>query len=213
VIVDGGVTAYDPVVAQTTATGRAARLPRTERREQLLDVAAGLILDKGIEAVTMEGVAAAAGVSKGLGYAYFANSSTLLRALLEREVGKLNDRVREAFRGETTFEGRLRAVIHAWFDHVEEQGILMGRLLQATRNDGPHVEARNAYNRFNERWWADLAERELGVPNGQGQIATAILLSGLEGVVQRWVHCGDRRPELEDVFIRVAMGGLQNLRT
>ena len=190
---------------------RPARLPRSERREHLLDVAAGLILDKGIEAVTMEGVAAAAGVSKGLGYAYFANSSTLLRALLEREVGKLNERVRKAYSGETTLEARLRAVVHAWFDHIEQDGILMGRLLQATRNDGPHVEARNAYNRFNEKWWADLAERELGVPNSQGQIATAILLSGLEGVVQRWVQCGDTREELEEVFMRVAMGGLHNL--
>jgi len=58
-------------VAPTEATPRPARLPRNERREQLLDVAAGLILEKGTEAVTMEGVAAAAGVSKGLGYAYF----------------------------------------------------------------------------------------------------------------------------------------------
>jgi AcrR family transcriptional regulator len=199
-------------VATSADATRPSRLPRSERREHLLDVAAQLILEKGIEAVTMEGVATAAGVSKGLGYAYFANSGTLLRALLNREVRKLNDRVFSAFGKEDDFEARLRAVIHAWFDHIEEQGVLMGRLLQATRNDGPHVEARNAYNRFNEQWWADLAERELGVPNGRGRIATAIILTGLEGVVQRWTQCGDTREELEEVFMRVAMGGLQNLR-
>ena len=175
-------------------------------------MAAGLILDKGIEAVTMEGVAAAAGVSKGLGYAYFANSSTLLRALLEREVRKLQGRIVDAVKDATTFESKLRATIHAWFDVIEEQGILMGRLLQATRNDGPHVEARNAYNRSNEAYWARLAEKELGVPRQHGLIATSLLLAGLEGVVQRWTQCGDSREELEDVFIRLAMGGLQNLR-
>jgi len=159
----------------------------------------------------MEGVAAAAGVSKGLGYAYFDNSSALLRVLLEREVRKLNERITAASTRETTFEGRLRATVHAWFDHVEEHGVLMGRLLEATRNDGPHVEARNAYNRFNERFWAEHAERDLGVPNGKGQIATAIILAGLQGVVQRWTQCGDSRAELEDVFMTVAMGGLQNL--
>ena len=199
-------------MATSADATRPSRLPRSERREHLLDVAAQLILEKGIEAVTMEGVATAAGVSKGLGYAYFANSGTLLRALLNREVRKLNERVFAAFGQEDDFEARLRAVIHAWFDHIEEQGVLMGRLLQATRNDGPHVEARNAYNRFNEQWWADLAERELGVPNGRGRIATAIILTGLEGVVQRWTQCGDTREELEEVFMRVAMGGLQNLR-
>lgn len=196
----------------STADSRPARMPRTERREHLLDVAAQLILDKGIEAVTMEGVAAAAGVSKGLGYAYFDNSSVLLRALLEREVGKLNARVLEAFAGAAEFEAKLRATIRAWFDHVEEDGVLLGRLLEAARNDGPHVEARNAYNRNNERFWADLAERELGVPNGRGQIATAIILAGLQGVVQRWTQCGDTREELEEVFLRVAMGGLHNLQ-
>ena len=190
-----------------------ARMSRSDRREHLLDVAAQLILEKGIEAVTMEGVAAAAGVSKGLGYAYFDNSSALLRSLLEREVGKLNARVVEAFKGASDLESRLRATIGAWFDHVEENGVLMGRLLEAARNDGPHVEARNAYNRFNEQWWADLAERELGVPNGRGQIATAIILAGLQGVVQRWTHCGDTRAELEEVFMRVAMGGLRNLQS
>jgi AcrR family transcriptional regulator len=199
-------------LVSTTDDARPARLPRSERREHLLDVAARLILDKGIEAVTMEGVASAAGVSKGLGYAYFANSSTLLRALLEREVRALNSQIFAAFGKEETFEARLRAVVHAWFDHIEEHGILMGRLLQATRNDGPHVEARNKYNRFNDQWWADLAERELGVPNGKGRIATAIILAGLEGVVQRWSQCGDSREELEEVFMRVAMGGLSNLR-
>jgi AcrR family transcriptional regulator len=186
---------------------RAARLPRSERREHLLDVAAELVVARGPEAVTMEGVAAAAGVSKGLGYAYFANSSTLLRALLEREVGKLQERVAAALAAETTFEGKLRATISAWFDVVAESG-----LLQAASNEGPHVEARNAYNRRNDRFWADLAERELGVPRHRGEIATAILLSGLEGVIQRWTQCGDDRAELEEVFIEVAMGGLERLR-
>ena len=105
-------------MAPTEATPRPARLPRSQRREQLLDVAAGLILEKGTEAVTMEGVAAAAGVSKGLGYAYFANSSTLLRALLEREVRKLQSSIMEALGRETTFEGKLRATVRAWFDSL-----------------------------------------------------------------------------------------------
>ena len=200
-------------MARSAAAARPARLPRSERREHLLDVAAGLILEKGIEAVTMEGVAAAAGVSKGLGYAYFSNSSTLLRALLEREVRKLQGRIVEAMKDKDTFEDKLRATIHAWFDVISEQGILMGMLLQATRNDGPHVEARNAYNRANDEFWAELAQRELGVPKEHGLIATRILLSGLEGLVQRWTQCGDRREVLEDVFIEMAMGGLDRLRS
>ena len=198
-------------MAPTEATPRPARLPRSQRREQLLDVAAGLILEKGTEAVTMEGVAAAAGVSKGLGYAYFANSSTLLRALLEREVRKLQASIMEALGRETTFEGKLRATVRAWFDSLAEQGVLLGHLLVASRNEGPHVEARNAYNRNNDDFWAGMAQRELGVPIERGRIAARILLSGLEGLVQRW-QCGDSREDLEEVFVQMAMGGLERLR-
>jgi len=191
---------------------RPARLPRNERRAQLLDVAAQLILEKGVDAVTMEGVAAAAGVSKGLGYAYFDNSSALLRTLLEREVENLNGRIADAVRRERGFEGRLRATVHAWFDHIEARGVLMGRLLEATRNDGPHVEARNEYNRRNERFWAEIAEKELGIPRARGEIASAILLAGLQGVMRRWTECGDDRDELEAIYLRVTMAGLLALK-
>lgn len=191
---------------------RAARLPRNERREHLLDVAAELVVERGVESVTMEGVAAAAGVSKGLGYAYFANSSELLQALLKRELKRLQSCVVAALEAEEGFEPKLRATVHAWFDVVTERGVLLASLLHAAWHEGPHVESRNAYNRRNDAFWADLAERELGVPREHGEIATAILLAGLDGVVQRWSQCGDDRDVLEDVFMRLAVGGLQHLR-
>jgi AcrR family transcriptional regulator len=195
-----------------TGPARAARLPRNERREHLLDVAAALVVERGVESVTMEGVAAAAGVSKGLGYAYFANSSELLQALLKRELKRLQARVVDALQAETGFEPKLRATVHAWFDVVSERGVLLASLLHAAWHEGPHVEARNSYNRRNDAFWAELAERELGVPRERGEIATAILLAGLDGVVQRWSQCGDDRELLEDVFMAVAVGGLTNLR-
>lgn len=55
-----------------------------ERRNQILDSAAQLILNAGITAVFMESIGREAGVSKGLVYAYFATRSALLVALLTR---------------------------------------------------------------------------------------------------------------------------------
>jgi AcrR family transcriptional regulator len=95
---------------------RAARLSAEERREHFLDVTAQLVLEKGAEAVTMESVAAAAGVSKGLGYAYFSNRNELLLSLLNRELGELQRRSTEEIRRATDFEGRIRATVRVWFD-------------------------------------------------------------------------------------------------
>src|SRR6266403_6308199 len=67
---------------------RARRLPAEQRREHLLDVGAAIILDSGFETLTMESVAERAGVSKGLGYAYFENAEELALALYDREMAE-----------------------------------------------------------------------------------------------------------------------------
>lgn len=70
---DGTVAAPVPVTS--------ARLGRAARREALLDVAAGLVGSGQLDAVTMESVAEASGVSRALVYRHFANRAELLGAL------------------------------------------------------------------------------------------------------------------------------------
>ena len=55
-----------------------------ERREELLDVAASLFVEKGFQATTMEDVVAASGMSKGGVYHYFKSTEDLLYALMQR---------------------------------------------------------------------------------------------------------------------------------
>jgi AcrR family transcriptional regulator len=63
----------------------APRLPRDQRREQILDAALTLIERDGYAGVTMEAVAREAGVAKPVVYHAFSNGAELLRALLSRE--------------------------------------------------------------------------------------------------------------------------------
>ena len=63
----------------------APRMPPEERREQLLDATLSLIAAKGYEAVSMEGIARKAGVTKPVVYDLFGSLADLLEALLERE--------------------------------------------------------------------------------------------------------------------------------
>ena len=185
---------------------RSARLPREARREHFLDVAAVLVAEGGVDAVTMEGVAAAAGVSKGLGYAYFTNADDLLRALLERELGKLGSRIQAAVRETEGYESRTRAAIHAWFDALTEHGPLLGALTQADVGRGPAEEARKGYNRQMESFWGAMAERELGVPKREAAIVAAIFIAGTRGLLERWVECRDPRSLLEETSVRATMG-------
>jgi AcrR family transcriptional regulator len=63
----------------------APRLPPAERRQQLIDAALGLIIEKGYPAVSIEAVARIAGVTRPVVYDHFPNLGRLLAALVDRE--------------------------------------------------------------------------------------------------------------------------------
>ena len=61
------------------------RMPRAQRREQLLDVTLALLAEEGFDALSVEAVARRAGVNRAVVYRSFANLQVLLVALLRRE--------------------------------------------------------------------------------------------------------------------------------
>lgn len=191
---------------------RAPRLSGTERREHFLDVTADLVIARGVESVTMEAVAAAAGVSKGLGYAYFSNRNELLLSLLNRELGELQRRSTDEIRAATDFEGRIRAAVKAWFDVMAEKGALIGTLLQSQAIQGPLAERRKTYNQEQHDFYGRLAEKEFGIPRRKAVAAAAILLAGMSGIIERW-RSGDSRLLLEETYVDVVLGALQGMST
>ena len=62
----------------------ARKLPRAERRDQLLDTALAIVREEGTDALTLGHVAERAGVSKPIAYEHFGTRSGLLIALYER---------------------------------------------------------------------------------------------------------------------------------
>jgi AcrR family transcriptional regulator len=193
------------------AAVRPARMTKEARREHFLDVAAELVADRGIEAVTMEGVAAAAGVSKGLGYAYFDNRGELLVALFKREVAVYRQRTRDRMAAATDFEARLRVGVAGWFDMVAERGQLLGTLLQASQVQAALQPHRSRYYRDLEELYGRMAADALGIPKEKAVIASAVLIAGLSGVVDRWVECKEPRELLEETFVQAALGAFRNL--
>jgi AcrR family transcriptional regulator len=75
----GGVTSASPVKRPY-----APRMAPQERREQLLDTGQAIALQRGFHAVTIDGVAKAAGVTRPVVYGLFADRGELLTALLGR---------------------------------------------------------------------------------------------------------------------------------
>lgn len=69
----------------TSATQRAERLGPVRRRPLILDAALRLLVSEDSAAVSMDAIAAAAGVTKPVVYSCFPSKTELWRALIERE--------------------------------------------------------------------------------------------------------------------------------
>lgn len=189
----------------------ATRLPARQRREQFLDVAAELVLERGADGVTMEGVAARAGVSKGLGYAYFANRDELLLSLFDREASRLDEAMGEAFGAEGSFEGRIRATLHVFLDVLAERGPLLARLLQASSVQGPVEDRRRARQQASEAFVARQIEAEFAISRKVAATAATILMKGVEGAIEAWLDGRGSRRTIEETFVRMSMGSLAAL--
>ena len=77
-------------------SGRRTRRPPDVRRASILDAAERLVVERGIDAITMADVAAASDVAKGTVYLYFDSRDELIRALRERFADELLAGVRGA---------------------------------------------------------------------------------------------------------------------
>jgi AcrR family transcriptional regulator len=75
----------------------AKKLPADERRAQLLEAALTIAVERGVDALTMRPLAAAAGVSLGVVHYHFHDKDTLLTHLGQTQILQVNDGMRLAF--------------------------------------------------------------------------------------------------------------------
>lgn len=191
--------------------GTARRLPAELRRSQLLDVAAELVAEHGAEAVTMEGVAARAGVSKALGYRYFDNADELLLTLHEREMAGVGARVADAMAGATTFEATIRTSLTTWLDILDERGPVITNLMQARPISGPVERQSRAIHAMVSEFYGERAAEDFGLSPRTATAAASVLLSGLDGLIDCWRHRAMPRRELIDIYTTMCVGAMQAL--
>lgn len=75
----------------------APRLPAAERRDQLIQAAQGIALERGFHAVTVDGVARACGVTRPVVYGVFEDRTALLAALMDRAETRVMAQLAQVF--------------------------------------------------------------------------------------------------------------------
>ncbi|HVE96730.1 MAG TPA: TetR/AcrR family transcriptional regulator [Pseudonocardiaceae bacterium] len=120
---------------------RGVRMPRDERRAQLLVAATDVFVNNGYHATVMDDIAEHAGVSKPVLYQHFPGKLELYLALLERHTDELVRRVRGAI--EETHDNRQRVLnaVRAYFDFVDGDGGAFRLVFESDLRNQPAVQA------------------------------------------------------------------------
>ncbi|MEU3341664.1 TetR/AcrR family transcriptional regulator [Streptomyces sp. NPDC002144] len=118
-------------------TGVRRRMGVEERRQQLIGVALELFSQRSPDDVSIDEIAAAAGISRPLVYHYFPGKLSLYEAALRRAADDLAGRFREPHQG--PLGARLLRAMHRFFDFVDEHGPGFSALMRG----GPAVGSSN----------------------------------------------------------------------
>ena len=102
----------------TTQKPRGGRLPRRERRVQLLDSALGVFVAQGYHAAAMDDIAERAGVSKPVLYQHFPGKLDLYLALLDAACDEVIDNCRQALAATHDNKTRVAAAMAAFYTYV-----------------------------------------------------------------------------------------------
>ncbi|MDY6054568.1 TetR/AcrR family transcriptional regulator [Micrococcus sp.] len=95
------------------------RLPRAERRLQLLSVARTVFSAEGYSRAAMDAIAEAALVSKPVLYQHFPGKHELFLELMDTEVQDLLDRMQAALAGPEDNQTRVSVTVQAVFDYMD----------------------------------------------------------------------------------------------
>jgi AcrR family transcriptional regulator len=190
------------------------RMSTGERREQLLASGAQLLGHRPYDEVSIEEIAAAAGVSKGLLYHYFPTKKDFVLAALERGERELAELT--APDPDLDPAAQLDASLDRFLDFVEEHEVAYSAIFRSRGGGDPAVQAALEDGR-RQRMDAvldALATWEAAPASGERTPALETAVQGwfffIEGAVLRWLEHRDlERDQLRELLGLALISSLQ----
>ena len=157
------------------------RLPRDERRAQLLSAALEVFTSAGYHSAAMDEIAERAGVSKPVLYQHFPSKLDLYLAVLDTHIDSLVFAIQRAIQSTPDNSERVQATIGAYFDFIEAEGEAFRLLFESDMNVEPAVRER--LNRMTYDCAAAVSA-VISLDTGLPQEAAMLLGVGLIGSAQ-----------------------------
>ena len=172
--------------ASGEARPRGARMPRRERRVQLMESALEVFVVHGYHSAAMDDIADRAGVSKPVLYQHFPGKLDLYLALLESSCDTIIDNCRLALASTNDNKLRVQATMQAFFDYVSSDTEAFRLVFESDLTSEPAVRAH--IDRVTTECAAMIAEvihDDTGLPD-EASLLLAVALVGMAQVSARF---------------------------
>jgi AcrR family transcriptional regulator len=191
---------------------RGVRLPRQERRQQLLSAAREVFVAQGYHAAAMDDIAERAGVSKPVLYQHFPGKLELYLALLDAGIEVLLDAVDVALASTHDNKVRVQTMMQAYFAYVDDPEGAFRLVFESDLTNVPAVRQRVDY--VNQQC-AEKVSHVITADTGLSETQALLLASGLIGMAQtsalRWLRDAERVPR-EDAAALVSSLAWRGIR-
>lgn len=160
---------------------RSARLPRDERRAQLLVAALEVFTAAGYHSAAMDEIADRANVSKPVLYQHFPSKLELYLAVLDLHIDSLVFAIQKAIASNRENSSRVAATVDAYFGFIDSEGEAFRLLFESDMNLEPQVRER--LNRMTYDCAAAVSA-VISIDTGLGKEESMMLAVGIIGTVQ-----------------------------
>ena len=163
-----------------------ARMPRRERRAQLLESALEVFVAQGYHAAAMDDIAERAGVSKPVLYQHFPGKLELYLALLDRSCDQIIDNCRAALESTDDNKQRVEATMAVFYEYVAHDTGAFRLVFESDLTNEPAV--REQVDRVTAecaRLIAGVIHEDTGLPDEASRLL-AVSLVGMAQVSARF---------------------------
>lgn len=193
-------------VTSEPARPQPVRMPRSQRRAQLLAAAQQVFVAHGYHAAAMDDIAERAGVSKPVLYQHFPGKLELYLALLDTHCDALVTRVRDAMAATTDNKIRVAGAMRAYFDFVDGEGEAYRLVFESDLRNDPAVAERVARA---ERGCIEAVTETIMGDTGARRDQAELLAVGLTGTAENaarfWLSSARAVPKDQAVALIAAL--------
>ena len=160
---------------------KSTRLPRDERRAQLLVAALEVFTVAGYHSAAMDEIADRANVSKPVLYQHFPSKLELYLAVLDMHIDSLVFAIQKAIASNRENSSRVAATVEAYFGFIDSEGEAFRLLFESDMSLEPQVRER--LNRMTYDCAAAVSAI-ISIDTGLGKEESMMLAVGIIGTVQ-----------------------------